>query len=126
MELGAIEKLCLAADALSLNRSDDILAFRILPLFTPFARLPRLSPLREEELDDNRDVEDDRRLGKECSLSTTEFVVLDLALEELIKFGPSISSCGISRGKVKFIFLSIVVFPEDLYFQFGLTTIIGF
>jgi len=64
-----------------------------------------LCPLREEELDDNRDVDEDLRLGKLCSVSTTEFVVVEFALEELIEVGPNVSSCGISRSVEKFIFL---------------------
>ena len=116
MESGFIVKLCLAEDTVSLNRSDEIFAFLILPLLTTLPRFPMLSPLREEELDVNRDVEEDLRLGKVCSVSTTEFVVVEFALEELIEVGPSVSSCGISRSGEKFIFVCVIVFPDRLYF----------
>ena len=96
MESGVIVNICLAAETLSQSCSDESLAFLILPLFPPFPRVPRLSPLREEEIEDNLDVEEDLRLGNEGSFSTKEFVVDDLDVEELTDIGTTMSPCLIS------------------------------
>ena len=84
----------MAEDKLSLILSDDILAFLILPRFIPFPRLPR--PFLEEGIVDNLDVEEDRRRGKPCSLSTDKFVLLGFVIDDFIVFGTRISPCCIS------------------------------
>ena len=90
------EKYCLDVTTVSPILSDETFAFRILPLFAPFPRPPRLRPPRDDGPVDSLDVEDDLRLGKTRSVAATVLVEDDVDFEDLMLIGTKMSPCDIS------------------------------